>query len=93
MVSKILAVALAVAVLTVGGYTYWQYADGTPCCGTQAQTSESSTGCPAASVSLPCCQEPSRASAISLSAGEACCEDTPATNGPEVLPVMPRVVK
>ena len=93
MVSKILAVTLAVAVLTVGGYTYWQYADGTPCCGTRAQTPEASTGCPAASVSLPCCQEPSRVTRASLSPGESCCEDAPAANSPEVLAVMPREVK
>ena len=30
MLSKILAGVLAVAVLTVGGYAYWQYSDG--CC-------------------------------------------------------------
>jgi hypothetical protein len=93
MVSKILAVTLAVAVLTVGGYTYWQYADGTPCRGTHGQTSEASTGCPAASVSLPCCQEPSRSGPVSLSAGETCCEGAAAPTGPEVLAVMPREVK
>jgi hypothetical protein len=93
MASKILAVVLAAAVLTVGGYTYWQYADGTPCCGTRAQTSEASTGCPAASVSLPCCQEPSRVSRANLSPGDSCCEDARAANGPEVLAVMPREVK
>jgi hypothetical protein len=93
MVSKILAVTLAVAVLTVGGYTYWEYADGAPCCGVQAQTPEASTGCPAASVSLPCCQEPSRSGPVSLASVEACCEEAPARNGPEVLAVMPREVK
>src|SRR6478735_11096331 len=36
MASKILAAVFAVAVLSVGGYTYWEYADGTPCCGTNA---------------------------------------------------------
>jgi len=93
MASKILATVLAVAVLSVGGYTYWQYADGTGCCGTQAPTPESSTGCPAASIDMPCCQEPSRTSCITLGPGESCCDDGPAASGPEVLTIAPREVK
>jgi hypothetical protein len=93
MASKFLAAVFAVAVLSVGGYTYWHYADGSGCCGTQAPASESTTGCPANSLTLPCCQEPSRTSGASLSPGEACCEGAPAITSPEVLTVVPREVK
>jgi hypothetical protein len=93
MASKILAAVFAVAVLSVGGYTYWQYADGTHCCATKVQAPEPSTGSPAASLSLPCCQEPSRTSCVSLAPGESCCDDTPAAAGPEVLTIAPREVK
>src|SRR5262245_15518409 len=37
MFSKILAVVLTAVVLTVGGYAYWQYADG-HCCSTSTTT-------------------------------------------------------
>ena len=93
MISKVLAVVFAVAVLSVGGYTYWQFADGSSCCGTKAQSPEASTRCPAVSVSLPCCQDPSRVTYFSVSAGEVSCEDAPPATGPEVLAVMPREVK
>ena len=84
MVSKILAGLLAVAVLSVGGYTYWQFTDG-HCCGSQIQPVQTSEG-----DTPPCCQQPSRTS-LSLSTGDACCEDVHAT--PEVLDIPPREVK
>jgi hypothetical protein len=87
MAPKILATVLAIAVLTVGGYTYWQYADGGHCCGTKVQSTETPT--PSAS---PCCQEPSRTSCFTLPPGEGCCDDLPSTNAPEVLDIPPREV-
>jgi hypothetical protein len=93
MASKILAGLLAVAVLSVGGYTYWQYADGHGCCGTRTTTTEPSTGCPSAESIAPCCQEPSRTSCLSLSTDSPCCEDAPTKAVPEVLAIQPREVK
>lgn len=95
MASKILAAVLAVAVLSVGGYTYWQYAEGHGCCGTRTATSagELPTACPSDATVPPCCQEPSRSSCLSASADIPCCEDAPATAAPEVLAIQPREVK
>jgi hypothetical protein len=94
MASKILASLLAVAVLSVGGYTYWQYADG-HCCGprTATSTGELSTGCPSTGATAPCCEEPSRTSCPSLSTDSPCCEDAPTSATAEVLAVQPREVK
>jgi len=89
MVSKILAAVFAVAVLTVGGYTYWQYSGG-HCCGTQPAAAPSTcTETPS------CCQEPSRTSCFGLPPGESCCEDVDfnAKPSPEVLTIQPRVVQ
>jgi hypothetical protein len=93
MASKILAGLLAVAVLSVGGYTYWQYADGHGCCGTQSPTTEPSTGCSTDATIAPCCLEPSRTSCLSTSTDSPCCEDAPTSAAPEVLAVQPREVK
>src|SRR4051794_41597766 len=91
MASKILAGLLAVAVLSVGGYTYWQYADG-HCCGTRTTTTEP-TACPASATLAPCCEEPSRTSCLSLSTEAPCCEDVPTPAATEVLAIQPREVK
>lgn len=88
MLSKVLAGLLAVAVLTVGGYAYWQYTDGTsPCCGTKAAADQPTCDIP------PCCQEPSRGSCpLAITDNPACCEETtPAA--PEALAIQPREVK
>ena len=60
MVAKILAGVLAVAVLSVGGYAYWQYSDGGTCCPLQAAANQLSGGDESASETPPCCQQPSR---------------------------------
>ena len=90
MASKILAGLLAAAVLTVGGYTYWNY--GGHCCGTTSQPTQS-TGCPSDTETSPCCQEPSRTSCVGLPPGESCCEDVSSPAAPEVLVIPPREVK
>src|SRR3954452_9466488 len=81
MASKILAGLLAVAVLSVGGYTYWQYADGHGCCGTQSPATEPSSGCPSSEATSPCCLEPSRTSCLT-STDSPCCEDAPTPAAP-----------
>jgi hypothetical protein len=92
MASKLLAVVLAAAVLTVGGYTYWEFADG-GCCKAKAPAEATATT-PCDSATPPCCQEPSRTSCIALAPGEGCCEDLPSTVGSsEVLTIMPHEVK
>src|SRR5262245_41955059 len=73
MFSKILAVALTAVVLTVGGYAYWQYADGKHCCSPQTAPSDPVNN-------GPCCQEPSR-----TSAEFRCCSDMETPCTPEVL--------
>lgn len=85
MLSKIIAGVLAAAVLTVGGYAYWNCS----CCSCDSQT-EAVTTCPQQTATVPpCCQEPSR---IKVSAeGCCCCEGEEGT--PEVLAVAPREVK
>ena len=95
MAPKILATLLAAAVLSVGGYTYWQYADGCHCCNAVTPTTETSAPCPvqADSDAPPCCQEPSRTSCFSLPPGESCCADAPVAAAPEVLNIPPREVK
>jgi hypothetical protein len=93
MVAKILAGLLAVAVVSVGGYTYYQYSDGSPCCASRSQTSAPSTGCPSESDTPPCCTEPSRTSCMTLPAGEGCCDDPPSKSSTEVLNIPPREVK
>jgi hypothetical protein len=83
MLSKVLAGVFAVAVLTVGGYAYWQYTDGTHCCGTQAPADESASATP------PCCQELSRMS-CPLSGTDV---PTSSPVAPELLAIEPREVK
>ena len=85
MVPKLLAGLLAVAVLSVGGYTYWQFTDG-HCCGSQTEAVQSTDG-----NTPPCCQQLSRTSCVSLSTGDGCCEDVHTTR--EVLDIPPREVK
>jgi hypothetical protein len=89
MVSKILAAVLAVGVLSVGGYTYWKYADG-HCCGSNPQTTPIST--PTETVP-PCCQEPSRTSCFGLPQEVNCCGEADVPAAAEVLTVQPREVK
>ena len=86
MVSKILAGVMAAAVLTVGGYAYWQ--NSSPSSENPAQ---SAGACPSQSTGLPpCCQEPSR---ISLAAKPSCCTEDENDSAPEVLAIRPRELK
>jgi hypothetical protein len=87
VLSKVLAGVFAVAVLTVGGYAYWQYTDG-PCCGDRTASDRS------ASDTLPCCQEPSRGSVCPFAATDApaCCDESGSV-APEVVAIQPREVK
>ena len=90
MISKILAGVFAVAVLTVGGIAYWQYAN---CC---ADTSTLSSGCSSEPAPTPpCCQQPLRSTSSSSDTVVPCCEmpttlDLP---GVETLTVPPREIK
>jgi len=87
MFSKVLAGVFAVAVLTAGGYAYWQYTDGAPCCRTQtaADTEPSDQA--------PCCQELGRMSCpLSPAVAPACCDESDA-GAPEVLAIQPREMK
>jgi hypothetical protein len=88
MVSKILAAVFAVAVLSVGGYTYWHYSGS--CCDTQP-----SANVPNTTEVPPCCQELSRTSCFSLPPREGCCEDINLNSAgtPEFLAIQPREVK
>jgi hypothetical protein len=94
MVPKILATVLAVAVLSVGGYTYWHYSDGGHCCPIQGAANQL-TADDSAAEKPSCCQQPSRTDCVGLSTGDGCCEDvvTTATPTPEVLDIPPREVK
>ena len=86
MLSKVLAGVFAVAVLTAGGYAYWQYTEGAHCCGTQPTASES-CDTPA------CCQEPSRASCtLAVSDAPGCCSESDPVQA-EVVAIQPREVK
>jgi hypothetical protein len=94
MVTKVLAAVFAVAVLTVGGYTYWQYSDG--CCGTPPASDQPPSQPISTSLEVPpCCLEPSRTSRFSLSKPDGCCEDVDFNARPrvEVLTVQPREVQ
>lgn len=85
MLSKIIAGVLAAAVLTVGGYAYWNCS-----CGTNDTPQESVTPCSHSTATVPpCCQEPSR---IKVSA-EGCCCGEGDEGIPEVLAIAPREVK
>ena len=84
MISKILAGVLAAAVLSVGGYAYWQYANGNPECTHEPACPSSS---PVAAVP-PCCQEPSRTQAPA----KPCC-DCDDESSTEVLTIQPRELK
>jgi hypothetical protein len=86
MLSKILAVVLAVTVLSVGGYAYWQYTNDTPATPTEEQTTSGCKTVPPA----PCCLEPSRASCVSV---EGCCSEKDTGTPSEVLAIEPREVK
>jgi hypothetical protein len=86
MLSKVLAGVFAVAVLTVGGYAYWQYTDGAPCCGTQAPDQSAAN-------TTPCCQEPSRGACPFASTDAPGCCDESGTVTPEVVAIQPREVK
>jgi hypothetical protein len=85
MLSKIIAGVLAAAVLTVGGYAYWEYSSDTPgsCHQSTEPCSVQSTATP------PCCQEPSRTG----KAGEPCCCCEGEEGTPEVLAIAPRELK
>ena len=82
MLSKVLAVVLTAVVLTVGGYAYWQYADGNHCCSTTNAPTETVNTTP------PCCQEPSR-----VSVEFSCCSSGDSVSTPEVLTIVPREVE
>jgi hypothetical protein len=85
MFAKVLATVLAVVVLTVGGYAYWQYTDGTSCCETQPtayHTAPADPGCCEGDSRSSCCMT---ATAVSL----GCCESAAQ---PEVLAIPPREV-
>lgn len=83
MLSKILAVALTAVVLTVGGYAYWQYADGEhQCCSTTTAPITTTNTAP------PCCQESSR-NICEVS----CCSETGPSSSTEVLTIAPREVE
>jgi hypothetical protein len=86
MLSKLLAVVLAVTVLTVGGYSYWQYTNDAPAV-TSCSEEPTPDGCK--SVPAPCCQEPSRSACLSI---ETCCGEKESTTT-EVLTIEPREVK
>ena len=94
MVSKILAGLLAVAVLSVGGYTYWHYSEGGRCCPLQGAANQIG-GDESAGETPSCCQQPSRTDCVNLSTADGCCEDIvmTATPSPEVLNIPPREVK
>jgi hypothetical protein len=96
MVSKVLAAVFAVAVLSVGGYTYW-YSEygGEGNCSKCLSNQRPVAATPEAVLAVPpCCQEPSRTGAITLDAGESCCADTAKAPGTtEVLTIQPHEVK
>jgi hypothetical protein len=88
VISKILAGVFAVAVLIVGGYAYWQYADGA------ADTPTQSSGCSSQPTQvLPCCQEPSRANYLTGPADISCCRDTDNGSPAEAIAIPPREIK
>jgi hypothetical protein len=90
VISKILAGVFAIAVLTVGGYAYWQYADGT------ADTPTQPSGCSSQPTPMPpCCQEPSRSTSGSTDTVVPCCEMPTTANplGAEELTIPPREIK
>jgi hypothetical protein len=89
MLSKVLAGVFAAAVLTVGGYAYYQYATGAPDPVTDPATQPATGCCAVQSIAAPsCCQEPTRAAAVS-----SCCGDDAPAATVEVLAVQPREVK
>jgi hypothetical protein len=85
MISKIIAGVLAAAVLSVGGYAYWQYSEGAqdPCCQPIEPSSLQTATTP------PCCQEPSR---TKISAEPCCCCEGEEGTA-EVLAIAPRELK
>ena len=93
MIPKVLAAVLAVAVRSVGGYTYWHYSGG-HCCPLQAAANQLSTGDQPAETPS-CCQQPSRTDCVNLSTADGCCQDVVMTDlpAPEVLDIPPREVK
>src|SRR5687768_14613018 len=82
MFAKVLAGVLAVTVMTVGGYAYWQYT-GDCGCGTDSVSPVSSGPVP------PCCEQPSRSDCGLTLASPCCGSDSDA----EVLTIAPREVK
>jgi hypothetical protein len=91
VLSKILAAVLAVGVLTVGGYAYWQYSDG--CCDATTAQQQPSSDCPAQSDETPsCCDAPSRAS-LTKHTDASCCDSLESVVSAETLAIPPREVK
>jgi len=84
--SKILAGIFAIAVLTVGGYTYWHYSD----CPCDSSCDQSAGEQITITVPRPCCQEPTRSSCLQATDVE-CCKDI--DTGAETLTIAPREVK
>src|SRR5262249_17663394 len=90
VISKILAGVFAVTVLTVGGYAYWQYADG------PAENPTHPSGCSSQPAPMPpCCHQPSRATSGSSDTVVPCCDLplTPDSLGAEELTIPPREIK
>jgi len=90
MFSKILIGVFAVAVMTVGGFAYYNHLTG--CCPLGLKDSPCAAS-PEEQTSTvpPCCQQPSR---ISVSAEAPCCmSEGPASGTSEVLAIEPREVK
>ena len=94
MIPKVLATVLAVAVLSVGGYTYWHHSDG-HCCPLKAAADQLTSTDEPVGETPSCCQQPSRTDCVSLSTADGCCEDIvmKPTPTPEVLDIPPREVK
>jgi hypothetical protein len=92
VLSKILAGVLAVGVLTVGGYAYWQQSSDC-CCDTTTDQQQPSSDCPAQSDETPsCCQAPSRAS-LTKHTDASCCDSLDSVVSAETLDIPPREVK
>jgi len=88
VLSKILAGVLAVGVLSVGGFAYWQYAD-CPC----DTPTEQPSACPSQGTETsPCCLQPLRGS-LAQSTDASCSKDSEVVTSAETLAIPPREVE
>ena len=92
MIAKILAGVLGVAVVSLGGYTYWAYAmqgSGSGCCPFQSRQ----TQVPVCGDTEPCCQQLSRCEDVPTKCIEPL--TTPTATVPDVdnLTIQPREVE